>query len=138
MQLCKYLRDNIDICLGIANRSFPYWRDRPVTLKVMKHALCEHDKFIRLDDGKGLRKCKSVSHLDAIKPCQCCGEILGFPAVKGSTRCDSCHAMFYSDCVYYENNNNNNNNDLGVYREHQLQAFNYCRRCYDLDNLEFD
>ena len=147
LQLCKYLRDNIDICLGLVDKSFPYWRKRPVTLKVIEHALCEHDKFIRLDlyPGKELRKRKSVSHLDAIKPCQCCGKIAGAHTNdddKGSTRCDSCHATFCSDCVSQNNTRNdipNHNNSAAQQQQKSkiLHASNYCRRCYDLDNLQF-
>lgn len=147
LQLCKYLRDNIDICLGLVEKSFPYWRKRPVTLKVIEHALCEHDKFIRLDlnPGKELRKRKSISHLDVIKPCQCCGKIAGEYTKdddKGSTRCDSCHAIFCSDCVNQNNICNdipNHNNSAALQQQTSkiLHASNYCRRCYDLDNLQF-
>jgi hypothetical protein len=69
--LAIFLRDNMDHCLALVGQSFPLWKKRRVTLKVIEHALCEFQKFVELDTGysKGQRSWHSRAGMDELKPC---------------------------------------------------------------------
>ena len=96
LQLCSYLRDCLVPCLQLVGLTkLPLWRNRPCTLKVIEHALCEMNKFYRLDtNSSNLRTWKSRSWMDRNNPCMMCGS-----KAQGEVRCDSCHAMFCSTCT---------------------------------------
>ena len=96
LQLCSFLRDCLDPCLQLVGLTkMPLWRNRPCTLKIIEHALCEMNKFYRLDtNSSNLRTWKSRSWMDINHPCMMCGS-----KAKGEVRCDSCHTMFCSTCT---------------------------------------
>jgi alpha-glutamyl/putrescinyl thymine pyrophosphorylase clade 1 len=124
-QLCVYLRDSLDPCLRLVGLTFPYWRDRPCTLKIIEHALCEVNKFYRLDadSSNRLRKFNSRSTMDRNKPCQLCGcNVSSHDEKTVIVRCESCHAAFCTKCTSASSNKN------------IQRASTWCLRCKDFDH----
>lgn len=145
LQLTIYLRDNIDYCLGLVGEEFPLWKGKPITLKVVEHALCEFNKFKRLEtEGSSLRKFVSRSHCNT-KLCQsCCVAKPASESTKQDTnpptsliRCDTCRDEFCIPCsdaghcsLTYYNSSNGNDTWKNVWKQ--------CQRCRELEKMSFD
>ena len=124
MEMCQFLvqMQNHPLLL----ETFPHWHDRSLTLKEIEHALCEYQKYIKLqrnngEGGAGSRLYKSKSNLDHHQPPQsstysqvCSGSDCGGcvssssgGVVDGATTttttpllayCDTCNTIYCNQC----------------------------------------
>jgi hypothetical protein len=132
MDLVVYLRQNMTYCLQLVGLKFPFWDGRPITLKVIEHALCEFDKFQRVDSTKNnvsnLRTWVSQSHLDE-RACDACHKEV---KTKGTTvRCDTCFFLACHKCqdkAFVSIRSSSKDDPTGR---------NCCRKCDKIDRLTF-
>ena len=91
--------------LGI---EFPYWQDRPLTIKEMEHALCEYAKFCSLNHRShrgGGRAFRSRALLDRELSCcfQCETTVCADDDGGGggnSLLCDTCRLRYCTNCIH--------------------------------------
>ena len=129
LRLAACLRDNREYLLGLVRATFPLWRQRPVTLKVVEHAACEFQKFAQIEAGfaQGQRKRRSRAKLDDEKWAKvrmrgakaCCKD-------NTMVRCDTCHLIACGGCQREQ---------FRCIKPEGCDGWNCCNRCHDLDKL---
>jgi hypothetical protein len=105
--------------------SFPKWRNQPLTLKEMEHALCEFSKYQRIERAlqkgnasTGQRLRKSRSHLDATTTCGLCRI-----STTNLVLCDTCNQGYCDEC-----DDDTEKNGISW----------LCRRCVEFESFEWE
>lgn len=133
-QLAVYLCDNIDYCLDLVGEKFPLWKDQPMNLKVIEHALCEFQKYVSSDGGKPSGKSRfyhSQAHTMDAKRCQECSKVKSIEASQDWNRCDTCRAEFCIVCC------NAGHCEQFFSDSDSSNFWKQCKRCVALDNIRF-
>jgi len=137
LELARILRNNLNYGLGLVDESFPLWKEKPITLKVIEHALCEISKYLRINFGKSLRSYRTRNQYDS-KRCQQCSRAKSMDT-KGWICCHSCRNEYCAKCCKEGHCQqtliaiNRNSKNANIYPN----LWNHCARCDSLDNCAF-
>ncbi|CAB9501373.1 PHD-finger [Seminavis robusta] len=129
LDLCRHLQSSMTYCLQLVDLEFPHWGGRPVTLKVIEHALCEFNKFQRSDAGgfDSFRHRHSRASMDD-KPC---GECQEETTAENRARCDTCFLIVCQQCQKDQFHSIRS-------AEEDRHGRNCCLACHEIDELTFD
>lgn len=142
LELATIIRDNLAYGLGRVEQEFPLWKGEPLTLKVVEHALCEFNKFLRIDLAKKkLRKYNSRASYDKGQ-CSICKVNKTESNNKEWLRCDTCRDEFCSSC---QKDGYCGQSSIPCKSTRSmdcttglLNLWRHCRRCDALDSMKFE
>jgi alpha-glutamyl/putrescinyl thymine pyrophosphorylase clade 1 len=136
LHLAVCLRDNLEYGMGLVGKTFPLWRDKPMTLKVIEHALCEFSKFKRMTNGTKFapRLFRSRASWNATF-CQYC-HAAKTSSVYSWLCCDTCRAEYCGKCC--SDGRCEKTTSSSATRGSTTNAWVLCQRCTSLDGMTFD
>jgi hypothetical protein len=126
--LTMLLRDSCHDMLQLVGKTFPLWKNRPIHLKMIEHALCEFQKFVEIQDSNVAGQRMFHSRASAMdkrlhQQCSACSQTNTTPRM---IRCDTCHFIACESCQKDQ-----------FYSIQPINEYGYtcCQPCRALDQL---